>query len=39
MIERLEEAGTMGLGINEILQDDARMALTLASEYFWRHCR
>ena len=38
MIDRLIEAGERGLGLNEILQDDARMALTLAASYFLRNC-
>ena len=38
MVELLVEAGEHGLGINEVLQDDARMALTLASAYFLRNC-
>jgi hypothetical protein len=39
MIAWLEEAGTRGIGLNELLQDDARMALTLAGEYFSRRGR
>ncbi len=37
MVEELTEAGERGLGINEILQDDARMALTLAASYLQRY--
>jgi hypothetical protein len=38
MLDRLVEAGERGLGINEILQDDARMALTLCASYFLLNC-
>ncbi len=38
MVERLAESGQMGIGINELLQADARMALTLACGYFEKNC-
>jgi hypothetical protein len=38
MIERLAEEGRMGIGINELLQADARMALTLVCGYFEKNC-
>jgi hypothetical protein len=38
LVERLAEEGRMGIGINELLQADARMALTLACGYFEKNC-
>ncbi len=38
MVERFAEEGRMGIGINELLRADARIALTLACGYFEKNC-